>query len=898
MDLLRSLLKLSILMLLALWCHSSALATHLVGGEIFYEYLGNDTYAITLIVYRDCGPANSNNAQFDAQASIGFFNAQNNALVEDVLVSLQPFNVIEVPVELENPCFILPPDLCIERATYFTQVTLPQNEDGYYMVYQRCCRNPSIDNLVAPNQTGLTLYTTIPGTDLIGEESNSSAEFDNFPPAALCASAEFFFDHGATDADGDSLVYEFCNPYHGASADIPAPQPPDSGPYNNVVWQNDFSEDYQILSNPAFSINPETGYITGTATQIGQYVLGVCVSEYRNGVLINTSHRDFQFNVTLCDPNIIASIPEQESFCDGLTVSFENVSTNASFFEWDFGVAGIDTDVSDAANPSYTYPSPGLYTVRLIANPGWTCADTAFATFDARPPLEVSIEVGDGECEFPNVKYDFTATTNGTNNALYSWNFGPGSSPGSSNLQNPQNIILLQEQLNYQISLSVEDNGCFAQDEIELENPPEPISVINPQESFCAGLTYSFTSSSQNTTEYSWDFGTIFGGDFALIANPEFTFPDTGAYVITLISSAPFTCPDTATLNFEIFDLLNPFFESFEPQCLSSNEFDFFGEGNSLTSAEFSWNFGSSANIPTSTNQNPQNISFNEAGIFPVVLTITENGCTKTYTEDIWVVTDPNFIPIVESDPGCTPLLMSYTTEQESDTPIFYEWNFGDGNISNSQTGAHIFQNSGTYGITVLGYTVAGCIREIFFALEDSIVVHPAPIANFEILSEDLNILNPLVEVQNLSEDAISCNYFMSDGGESDDCDFTYSFIEGGYHTITQVVTNEFGCTASLVGRVFIDGFMFYAPNSFSPNNDGVNDYWIPVMTGVSAYECKIYDRWGTLIFETNDLDKAWTGDVRGGSNYAANGIYQFDIQFNDSAGLSRRKQGHICLFR
>jgi len=91
---------------------------------------------------------------------------------------------------------------------------------------------------------------------------------------------------------------------------------------------------------------------------------------------------------------------------------------------------------------------------------------------------------------------------------------------------------------------------------------------------------------------------------------------------------------------------------------------------------------------------------------------------------------------------------------------------------------------------------------------------------------------------------------------------------------------------------------MFYAPNSFSPNNDGINDYWLPVMTGVTSYECKIYDRWGTLIFETNDIEKAWVGDVRGGANFAANGIYQFDILFNDSAGLSRRKQGHICLFR
>jgi gliding motility-associated-like protein len=875
--------------------HSSR-ATHLVGGEIYYEYLGNDNYYVTIIVYRDCGPANANNTQFDEQVLLTAFEQQTNVSAASVFIPLLQSNIEEVPVELENPCFILPPNLCIERATYNTTMTLPPSEFGYYMMHQRCCRNPSISNLVNPNATGITLYTEIPGTNILSEGNNNSATFDNFPPAALCANAEFFFDHGASDIDGDSLVYEFCNPLHSGSSE-PVP-PPTPGPYVDVTWSNGFSEDYQIASSPAFSINPATGYITGTATQMGQYVIGVCVSEYRNGVLINRSHRDFQFNVTLCDPNIIASIPEQESFCDGLTVVFENISTNATFFEWDFGVSGIDTDVSEDANPSYTYPAPGEYTVRLIANPGWTCADTAFAEFDARPPLEVSITNGEGECEYPNVKYNFTATTNGTANAIYSWNFGPGSIPNTSNAQNPQNVILVQEQLTYQISLSVEDNGCFAQDQIELDNPPEPISVINPQESFCAGLTYSFTSSSQNTTDYFWDFGTIFGGDFSIVANPEFTFPDTGAYVIRLISSAPFTCPDTATINFEIFDLLNPFFEALDPQCLSTNSFDFFGEGNSLPSAEFSWNFGIAANIPSSSNQNPQNISFNAAGVYPIELTISENGCIKTYTEDVWVVTDPSFTPIIDSDPGCAPVIFNFTTEQESDTPIFYEWTFGGSAISNNRTGIYTFQNSGVYDITVLGYTTSGCIREFFYSFEDAVVVHPAPVANFEILGDNLDILNSTVEIQNLSTDATSCNYFMSDGGESSDCDFTYSFTEGGFHTITQIVTNEFGCTGSQVGRVFIDGFMFFAPNSFSPNEDGVNDFWLPVMTGITGYECKIYDRWGTLIFESNDTEKPWVGDVRGGQNYASNGIYHFDILFNDSAGLSRRKQGHICLFR
>lgn len=898
MNLFHSIKNFLLLLAFVMLSHASVKATHLVGGEIFYEYLGNDNYYVTVIVYRDCGPANQNNTQFDQQVLLTAFEQQTNITAATEYIPLLQSNIEQVPVELENPCFILPPDLCIERATYNTTINLPPSEFGYYMVHQRCCRNPSISNLINPNGTGITLYTEIPGTNLLPEGNNSSASFDNFPPAALCANAEFFFDHGATDTDGDSLVYEFCTPYHGGSAQSPAPDPLAPGPYADVDWSNGYSENYQIASSPEFSINPETGYITGTATQMGQYVIGVCVSEYRNGILINRSHRDFQFNVTLCDPNIIASIPEQETFCDGLTVSFENVSTNASFFAWDFGVEGIDTDVSEEANPSYTYPAPGLYNVQLIANPGWTCADTANAIFDARPPLEVSISVGQGECDYPDVKYDFLATTNGNANALYNWDFGPGSAPTTSNVQNPQDIVLLQEQTTYQVSLSVEDNGCFASDVLNLDNPPEPIAAINPQESFCAGLTYTFSQSSVNAESYLWDFGTVFGGDNSQLSNPEFTFPDTGAYVITLIVSSPFTCPDTASLNFEIFDLLDPFFETPDPQCFSTHEFDFFGEGNSLDDAVFSWNFGATATLNTSSSQSPQNISFDAPGIYPVELTISENGCTKTFTEEVWVVADPEFTPIINSTPGCAPMLLNFSTEFTSDTPIFYEWTFGDSQQSTAAAGAHIYQTPGVYDITVLGYTTSGCIREIFYSLEDAVTVHPSPTAAFEILGDNLNILDPTVEIINLSEDAISCSYVTSDGGESDDCDFQYSFVQGGYQTITQTVINEYGCSDTQVGRVFIDGYMFYAPNSFSPNGDGVNDYWIPVMTGVTSYSCKIYDRWGTLIFSNNDPEKAWIGDVRGGENFAANGIYSYDIQFNDSAGISRRKQGHICLFR
>lgn len=870
-------------------------ATHLVGGEIYYEYQGNDTYFITLVVYRDCGPANVNQTGFDPAASIGVFNASTNFLFTSVNVPLLQQNVEFVPVELENPCFILPPDLCVQKATYTTTIEVPPSEDGFYFAYQRCCRNPSISNLIAPDDTGITLRTDIPSTTILPEGNNSSASFNNFPPVALCAGAEFFFDHSASDTDGDSLVYEFCEPLHGATPDNPAPQPPFAGPYVNVTWDNPYTSSYQIASNPAFAIDSETGLITGTASQVGQFVIGVCVSEFRDGVLINISNRDFQFNVTLCDPNIIASIPEQTSYCDGLTVTFDNISTNASFFSWDFGVPGVDTDVSTSANPTFTFPEAGLYTVRLIANPGWTCADTAFSVFDARPPLEVEIFVGDATCDFPTVKYDFSAVTNGTNNALFTWDFGPGSQPQASSLQNPQNISLPQEALGYMITVTVEDNECFANDTIDLINPPEPVASIVPQESFCAGLTYTFEHTSSNAETYQWDFNLNNVGGLSQEESPTYTFPGEGSFTIQLIAFAEATCPDTTQMVFDIFDLLDPFFEPPSPQCLTGNSFDFSGTGNSEPNAEFSWTFGDGQ---SSNLQNPQNISYNQNGTYEVTFTISENGCTKNYTDEVWVAIEPEFTPVIHPLEGCAPHQITYSTNEIADSEMYYDWTFGDGNTSNMSSGSHTYAFGGSYDITVHGYTTEGCIDEITYTLPNHVTVFNRPIASFEIEDGEPDILNPEVTFINTSIDAISCVYYFGDGGSSTDCNPTHSFGSAGYQTVTLVVVNENGCYDQTQGRVFINGFLFYAPNSFSPNGDGINDYWLPVMTGVSAYQCTIYDRWGTVIFESTDPDEAWIGNVRGGEHYAENGIYQYDVVFNDSAGLSRRNQGHICLFR
>lgn len=871
-------------------------ATHIVGGEITYEYLGNDLYEVTLKIYRDCGPANTQGTGFDNSVQIGVFLSNGNWYDDNFTMLLSDAEVDQIPVELDNPCFILPPDLCVERAVYTGIIELPFNTGGYNLVYQRCCRNPSIVNLDFPEDQGATFTTQVPGTSEI-DEQNSSAVFSHFPPIALCVNAEFEFDHGATDSDGDSLVYELCSPILGGSDMDPAPTP-EPPPFAGLNYADGFSSVYPITSDPAFAIDPNTGIITGTPTALGQYVIGICVSEYRDGILINSSNRDFQFNVTACDPVIISSIPEQEDFCSGATITFDNSSDNADFFHWDFGVPGTDADTSNLQFPTYTYDEPGTYSVTLVANPGWTCSDSSIVQFTVMPEIVPDIVVQDYNCIDGHDYYDFFVNSNATNTATYAWDFGSDSDPQMATGNNPQLIMMNPESAQMVVTVTVTDNGCVGTDQEILDNPADPVSAIVPQDAFCDGFTYTFQNDAQNAEIYYWNFGVPGVGDGSQEENPTFTFPNSGTYQIMLVTSAEYTCSDTSYMSFEIFEPLDPFFPDHNVQCIDANSFDFEGQGAGTNTAQYSWDFGDSANPATSNQQNPQNIVYGQSGVHVVTLTISENGCVKNYIDSVQVV--DHFIADLSLDHanGCPPLLVDLNASSVSDVPVYYLWDFGDGQTSEQGLTTHTYENPGMYDVTVSAFTLQGCVDTLTQVFQNAVIVHPVPIPGFTITPQIVDILNPETIIADSSYGSTGCHYIMSDGGQVEGCDFTYGWMEAGIQTITQHVVNEFGCTADVTGTVIINGFVFHAPNSFTPDFDGLNDGWLPEMTGITEYDLRIYNRWGELIFQTYDMDKPWFGNVSGSEYVMQNDVYNYIVRAKDLIGQPHEFKGHITIVR
>ncbi|MFN5459321.1 MAG: hypothetical protein ACK5AY_05385 [Bacteroidota bacterium] len=196
----------------------SNIATHIVGGEIYYDYLGSNNYKVTLKVYRDCY---NGIPPLDNPAYVFIYNA-SGTMVQYLTMSNPVITLI--PPTINNPCFTAPNNICVEEGIYISTVNLPPSVGGYTLVYQRCCRNNTILNMIQPGSVGSSYWCHIPGPDVVAV--NNEPRFTYFPPIFICNGIQIDFNHIANDPDGDSLAYKLCDPFNGLDPCCPVLNPP------------------------------------------------------------------------------------------------------------------------------------------------------------------------------------------------------------------------------------------------------------------------------------------------------------------------------------------------------------------------------------------------------------------------------------------------------------------------------------------------------------------------------------------------------------------------------------------------------------------------------------------------------------------------------------------------
>lgn len=496
-------------------------ASHIVGGELTYKCLGNNVYQIQLDIYQDCLSGQPDAIKQDTPAFIGILDLDRSIFVND---SLRPTSRQLVPPNFNNSCVNNPPPTCLWKVSFVKQYRLAPNSRGYRIAYVRCCRNATIGNILFPSETGATYFVDIPPAQPQTLECNNSAVFRNFPPQIICVNNPLVYDHSAFDQDGDSLSYEFCESYEGGSNFNPKPFPELTFP-NTVTYAPGYSAGRPIAGNPTLQINAATGMISGTPNQLGRYVVTVCCNEWRNGQIINTIKREFQFVITNCSKAVVANIPQySEEFntyiveCKSNTVGFVNLSTGGFAYNWDFGVLGA---TSTEFQPTYTYPDTGTYIVKLVVNQGSTCPDSISRIVKIYPTFSADYKFDGLPC--PNTELQFTDLSEATYKPIIGWYWDFGDKTSSAE-QHPKHTYTQGGNYNV-IMTSMSERGC--RDTAVKTIVIEPFNPFAGNDTIIVkGEVINFNAS--GGTVYRWTPSDML--NFSEGNNPRGYYPDTGTY--------------------------------------------------------------------------------------------------------------------------------------------------------------------------------------------------------------------------------------------------------------------------------------------------------------------------------------------------------------------------------
>jgi gliding motility-associated-like protein len=280
----------------------NSFGSHIVGGEVSYDTVGIDgngnmLYNVRFELFRDCDAAATFPGEgFGTPFHFTIFDASNVVVVNDTIVFSGSNGL---PLVYDDPCVDPPNDVCVESAIYDTIVSLPIIPGDYTISFQVGNWSASYVSFTNPGAIGMTITSTIPGTNTVGNVANNSPRFQDYPQIVFCLNTELTIENNMIEEDGDSLAFKLCDPLQLTGTTNPSPETPP--PYNSIPWETGFNANFPFETSSPTNLNPITGELSVTPGLLGDFVARICVEEWRDGVLINTHSRTFGYTIVTCD---------------------------------------------------------------------------------------------------------------------------------------------------------------------------------------------------------------------------------------------------------------------------------------------------------------------------------------------------------------------------------------------------------------------------------------------------------------------------------------------------------------------------------------------------------------------------------------------------------------------
>jgi gliding motility-associated-like protein len=251
---------------------------------------------------------------------------------------------------------------------------------------------------------------------------------------------------------------------------------------------------------------------------------------------------------------------------------------------------------------------------------------------------------------------------------------------------------------------------------------------------------------------------------------------------------------------------------------------------------------------------------------------------------------------------GCPPLNVTLTGNSGNANDQFY---WGENGLIGTPDINLTYSDSGKHDVTLTVVDVNGCERSI--VLQDYIYVYPQVIASFYADPQKASILDPNINFINTSQNGIGYYWDFGDPAAINGANSSvlknpsHSYTYVGLYNVNMIATSSKGCkdTTMIVVEISSD-FALYIPNAFTPDDNGLNDFFQPVGVGVDEdrYRLDIFDRWGENVFTSTTYRKGWDGSVKGGSRMAPQGVYTYKILIYDTQGGKHPFVGHVTLIK
>lgn len=610
----------------------------------------------------------------------------------------------------------------------------------------------------------------------------------------------------------------------------------------------------------------------------------------------NTSNGQF-----ILYPSVNAQFTSDTIGCAPININFINQSIGAVSYNWNFG----DGEFSSLQNPSHIFTAGNVddehYQVQMIAVNSFGCSDTLFKTIHAmHRPIAVALLDSVFGCFPTNVNF----RNESVGATSYQWVYGTGETSDTSAVEHIYSYYNQGSQLvNYNIILNAyTDYGCSHSDYLNISVAPEINADFVSLTQGCSPLTVNFDNVSDGGITYQWNFG---DGDMSDQYEPQHTFfnwsTNDTTYQISLVIFDQYGCSDTSFASVSIFPQPQAGFTVTPIQQTWPDATVFLDNTTVGGTLQFSWEMDDGTDYYV---EEPGTHTYSTWGEYNIELNVTNGSCSAEAIQTIEILPPAPVANFIGPASGCVPLTVTFTNLSEYATSS--TWLFGDGGTANATNPVYTYTNPGTYTVTLIVQGPEGSSDQMI--QEQIIHVYPSAVAAFIVTPNQVNIPSQPVYCINLSQNATNYVWNFGDGGTSTTANPVYYYQSEGIYSIELIANNQNNCPDTLelidVVRTIASGNISF-PNAFTPtgisSNGGYydpmsfdNDIFFPLHNGVSEYKLQIFNKWGELLFESNDVNRGWDGIYRG--ELCPQDVYVWKVSAQFVDGQKTEQSGDVTL--